>query len=403
MLTSRNEAVERHDAIIIGGGIMGLSIARELAEQGFGRIVLLERKHLAAGSTGKSGAILRQHYSHEVTVGMARESLGYYRSFEERFGIDIGFRSPGMIIVGDSAAREGLAENIALQQRLGVDTQLLEAAAIRDLEPRANIGDNEVAAWEPEASYVRPRAAAEGLGTVCRQLGVDIRVGAVVVEILHDAGAVVGVRTRRGEKIEAPVVINSGGPWARQLLGDLGKDLPLSTVRPQQAYFEATPEVQQAARIYGDLVHGIYWKPEDERWTRVGHLDYTGDLDVDPDNYDEGVSREFIADVRARISRRLPCYEAAVSWGGCGALYTVTPDAHPLIGELSQCEANISGLYLVSGFSGHGFKLAPAIGKGVASLITGSDPGAFSADFFAIDRFRGKDRIQGQYQYGILG
>jgi len=403
MLTNRNDAGQRHDVIIIGGGIMGLSIARELAEQRFGRIVLLERKHLAAGSTGKSGAILRQHYSHEVTVGMARESLGFYRSFEERFGIDIGFRSPGMVIVGDASARQALAENISLQQRLGVDTQLLDAAAIRALEPRATVGDDEVAAWEPEASYVRPRAAAEALGTVCRQLGVDVRVGAVVAEILHEAGAVVGVRTTQGETLAAPVVINSGGPWARQLLGDLGKDLPLSTIRPQQAFFEATPEVQQAARIYGDLVHGIYWKPEDERWTRVGHLDYTGDLDVDPDDYDEGVSNDFIADVRARISRRLPCYGQAVSWGGCGALYTVTPDAHALIGELSQCEANISGLYLVAGFSGHGFKLAPAIGRGVASLITGSDPGAFRADFFAIDRFRGKDRIKGQYQYGILG
>ncbi len=127
---------------------------------------------------------------------------------------------------------------------------------------------------------------------------------------------------------------------------------------------------------------------------------YEGDDEVpDPDAYDEGVSRTFIDFCRQRLARRIPAYRDAVSWGGCGALYTVTPDAHALIGEVP----GVGGLYLVSGFSGHGFKMGPAVGQGVAALVTGGDRGPYDAEFFAVDRFERGRRVETSYRYGILG
>ncbi len=180
----------------------------------------------------------------------------------------------------------------------------------------------------------------------------------------------------------------------------LGIETPLQAIRPEQAYLEPPVDFGPRGTIFGDLINGVYWKPEDAGWTRVGKLSYEGDAPVpDPDHYDEGVSHAFIDFCREKLSRRLPRYAEAISWGGCGALYTVTPDSHPLIGRVP----GIDGLYLVSGFSGHGFKLGPAVGQGVASLITGCEAGGFAPSFFAVDRFARGHELSSGYEYGILG
>jgi glycine/D-amino acid oxidase-like deaminating enzyme len=208
------------------------------------------------------------------------------------------------------------------------------------------------------------------------------------------------VTTDAGDSISAPVVINAGGPWAGRLCRRLGLEVPLTVIRPEQAYLVPPVDYGPERHIFGDLLTGLYWKPEPAGWTRVGKLSYAGDREVpDPDDYDEGVGREFIDYCRERLSRRMPGYRNAVSWGGCGALYTCTPDAHALIGPMP----GLDGFLLVSGFSGHGFKMGPAVGRGVASLVTGSDPGPFDAAFFDVNRFRDGRPVTTSYEYGILG
>ncbi len=388
------------DAIVIGGGVMGLSCAMHLREQGVGRVVLLEKRFVGAGSSGKSGAILRQHYSHETTVLMARESLGFYRSFHERTGHDIGFREKPMVFLCHETDRGSLEANVSLQRSLGVTTELLDSRQLRDLEPRGVFGDDVLAAYEPEAGFVDPGATLHALAAVGRDQGIDLR-EAVPVADVHVAGdRVRGIETADGTTIETPVVINAGGPWAGIVCRRMGLDVPLTAIRPQQAYFMPPPHYGAERFVYGDLLTGLYWKPEPAGWTRVGKMAYDGDEEVsDPDRYDEGVSGEFIDFCRTRLATRLPAYADAVSWGGCGALYTVTPDAHALIGPMPGVE----GFYVVSGFSGHGFKMGPAVGKGVAALINGGDGGAFDPDFFSIDRFEKGRPVETSYRYGILG
>jgi sarcosine oxidase subunit beta len=390
---------ETADAIVIGGGVMGLFCALHLAEQGLGRVVVLEKRFVGAGSSGKSGAILRQHYSHETTVRMARESLMRYRSFHERTGHDIGFRETTMVFVCHERDRAALEANVSLQRGLGVAVEILDAAALRDLEPRGVFGDEVLAACETEAGFVDAPGTLAAVAALSREQAADVREAVRVIGIDLDADRRVrGVRTDADLSIESRVVVNAGGPWAGILCRDLGLNPPLTAIRPEQAFFKPPAAYGRERFVFGDLLTGLYWKPEPSGWTRVGKLAYEGDDKIpDPDDYDEGVSREFIDFCRGRMVERLPAYRDAVSWGGCGALYTVTPDAHALIGEVP----GIGGFFLVSGFSGHGFKMGPAVGRSVAGLVTGGT--GFDTDFFAVDRFEKGRPVQAAYQYGILG
>ncbi len=388
------------DTVIIGGGVMGTSVALHLAEQKAGRVLLLEKSALGAGSSGKSGAILRQHYSHEGTIRMARESLLFYRDFQSRYGRDIEFNQPGMLFLANEAQREALERNVELQRSFGVETELLGTEALREAEPRSRFEDDVLGAWEPEAAYVNPVKTVYGLAESARERGATVRTGVGVTNVLTENGTVRGVRTSDRETIEASVVVNTAGPWAGTLLDRLNLDYPLQAIRPEQAFFEPPGDYEGRPTMYADLLNGIYWKPEGANWVRVGKLAFDDDEKVpDPDHYDESVSEDFLDVARSALTNRIPSFERAVSWGGCGALYTITPDSHPLVGAVPE----IDGLYLASGFSGHGFKLAPAVGAGVAALIVGANPDPFDPDFLAVDRLKRDQPVTVPYSYSILG
>lgn len=389
--------------IIIGGGVMGMSIAWKLAEARAGRVTLLEKRFPGAGSSGKSGAICRAHYSHASTIGMARDSIAVYSRFQDRMGLDVGWSPSGVCIVGREADREALSKNVELMQEEGVQVALLEADELRELEPRGNFHDDSIGAFEPGAGFVNPQKVLAAFAAVARESAVQLQTGVVAQEIRMEGDRAVGVATNEGV-FEADVVINCGGAWARKLMEPLierlGLELPLQAIRPEQAFFEPPGDFGDPTAVYCDLETGIYWKPEQASWTRVGKMAYDGDEPVsDPDRYDEGVSQEFIDFCRPRLAERIPLFEHAVDWGGCGALYTVTPDAHPLIGRVPGTE----GLYLCAGWSGHGFKMGPAVGAAMTALLTGGDPDPFDPALFDPSRFTSGTEVRGSHKFGILG
>ncbi|NCF54926.1 MAG: FAD-dependent oxidoreductase [Planctomycetia bacterium] len=389
-----------YDHIIVGGGIMGASLALQLTAESDSKVLLIEKSFPGAGSTGKSGAILRQHYSHPVTIAMAREGLQWYSEFEDRFQRSISFHRPGMAFICKEADRDNLERNVKLQRGLGVDTQVIDGAILKELEPNGNFAPDECAAWESEAGNVNPVQAVNEILSVAISQGTDVILGQRVTSFLKANEIVSGVILDDGQKINAGMVVICAGPWTGKFLSDAGIKLPLQALRPEQAFFEPPPGSTERRLIYGDLTHGLYWKPELAGWTRVGFLDMNEDAIVDdPDHYDEGVSGEFIQECRDRLSLRLPHYAKAASWGGVGALYTVTPDAHPVIGPVP----GLSGAWVMSGFSGHGFKLAPAVSRGVASILGEAKPGAFDPNFFCPQRFQRGEAIEVRYGYGILG
>jgi glycine/D-amino acid oxidase-like deaminating enzyme len=389
------------DLVVIGGGVMGLHVAWKLAERRVGNVVLFEKRVFGAGSSGKSGAILRQHYSHETLVRMARASLGEYAELHESTSGGIGFRRPGMVFICPRRDEKALDGNVALQRSCGVPVERLDVAELRQLEPRATFADDVIAAFERDAAFVDPALTLPAIAARARKAGAQLHEGVQVVDVVVDASRrVEAVKLADGTLVKTRTVVNCGGPWASQLCRKLGIDLPLTVVRPEQAFFAPPHSYGLERHVFADLQNGTYWKSEASGLTRVGLLSFEHDQKVDdPDRYDESASGAFLADCRGRLARRVAAYADAVCWGGCGALYTVTPDAQALIGAVD----GVDGLFIVSGFSGHGFKLGPSVGRGVAGIVLGGETGALDRGFFSPHRFREGRRNTPAYEYGVLG
>jgi glycine/D-amino acid oxidase-like deaminating enzyme len=397
---------------------MGVSIAWHAAlrfEPGESPIVLFEKTVLAAGSSGRSGAILRQFYTQPEVAGMARDSLAVYAGFERRTGRRIGFQRSGVLTVVGPDDAESIAlvdRNVEMMLGLGIEVRRLDAAAIRGLVPGIEVRDGSIAAYEPGGAAVDPVATVEALAALARENGAVTRLGNAVRGFLRSGDRVVGVETDEGP-VEAEAVVVAAGPWARNLLLRAGIDLPLRAVRPEQHFVEAPPsrprvtaprdrdalrgpeELEPAAHpVLLDLEHGFYARIEQHTSreglaaprTRIGSMDLSRDADVpDPDRLDELVSDEFRAWARSRLEARMPAYERREDVGSLVGMYTLSPDSQALIGPIE----GVPGLLVVAGFSGHGFKLAPSIGEGVAQMLNGEPVSAFDVDFFSPQRFRG--------------
>ena len=383
---------------------MGVSIALKCAPRTTSPVVLIERKHLGAGSSGRSGAILRQHYRDAEVARMARDSLREYGRFEDETGLPLGFRRTGVLTLAGPAQPDWcrrIRENVAMLRTLGIETELVDAARMRALVPGVVVREGSVGAWEPGAGFVDPVTTLQSFARRARALGADLREGVELREILVADGRATGARTSAGE-IEADDVVVVAGPWTRALLLPLGLDFPLKVVRPENHYLgvpEMRAELPGAAGalhpVVIDLELGCYARCEPAAArTRVGRVDYDDDRELaDPDALDEVVSPELVRWSRATLARRIPSYAERPDAGSLAAWYTLTPDAQALIGPVP----GIAGLHVVSGFSGHGFKLGPSVGEGVAQMLFGERVTALDPDFFSPTRFRGGERWSGRF------
>jgi glycine/D-amino acid oxidase-like deaminating enzyme len=403
--------------VIVGGGVMGVAIAWHLARRCdplHEPVALLEKTGLAAGSSGRSGAILRQFYSDRPLVEMARDSLRVYAGLQAATGRAIGFQRAGVLTLAGPERPESLdlvVRNVRLLLSLGVGARLLDAAAIRALVPGIEVSDRALACYEPDGGGVDPVRAVEAFAALAREAGAATRLGVRAIALDVDGGRVRGVRTDHGF-VEAARVVVAAGPWSAPLLATAGVELPLSVVRPEQHFLALPPGrapvnpeardllVDSALDRFGiaperlpepahpvilDLERGFYTRCEGHaRRTRVGRMDHAQDAAVlDPDRVDEDVGPGFQAWARAALERRLPVYARCADAGSAAGLYTLTPDAQAAIGPWP----GVAGLFVVTGFSGHGFKLAPSVGAGVAQLLCGEPVTAYDPAFFAPERF----------------
>lgn len=418
----------RAHTLVIGGGVMGLSIAAELAarlDPLEAPVVLFERREFGAGSSGRSGAILRAFYSDRELIGMARDSLRAYASFEVRTGRGIGFTRCGVLSIGAPGAQAALIErNLAAMRECGVEVERVDAERLRALVPGIDVAPDTIAAYEPSGGYVDPQRTCQAYAALARSRGATLREGARVVRWLVEHGRAVGVEAECAgavQRVEFQRAVVAAGPWTRALLEPLGVRLPLRTVRPEQhfvgvldaphaaasfdrespeewldARFAPPREPRAAHPVLLDLERGFYTRCEPARGrTRVGALDYARDSELaDPDTLEEQVSAEFSDWARERLCSRLPAYRDTPNVDAQAAWYTLTPDSQALIGPCPGAH----NVFVASGFSGHGFKLAPSIGEGVAQMVLGDPVGAFSADFFAPSRFAaGRERSSGAF------
>jgi glycine/D-amino acid oxidase-like deaminating enzyme len=376
---------------------MGCATAFELARRGV-RVAVVEKGALASGSTGRSSAIVRQHYSNEVTARMARWGLDVFRDFGERVGGESGFVCAGFLVLVPAEDGAGLRENVALQQAVGIDTRVVSPEEIRELLPGAAASDLVAGAWEPGAGYADPHMTTAGFAAAAKRDGARFFLNREVTGVRFVGGRVVGVDTVSGP-IDAASVVNCAGPWGGRVAAMAGVEVPVTPCRAQVAVFGRPERHLDAHPVVLDFVHASYFRPETGGLMLVGLIDPSeADDVVDPDGYPEHTDDAFDLDVGSRWVRRCPAMEAAVRRRGYAGLYAVTPDWHPVIDEVPAG----SGHFLCTGFSGHGFKLGPAVGRLTADLVTRAPP-TFDPRMFRLSRWAEGDPVRGTYEYSITG
>lgn len=387
-----------YDVIIIGGGIVGCSTAFQLAQRGLD-VAIFEKDAIGAGPSGRSSAIIRQHYSNELTARMALYSLGVFQNFEERVGGECGFVQTGFVMLASAKDREGLAANVAMQQSVGVRTELVTPERLKEIMPALNTDELVAAAYEAESGYADPYLTVTSYATAARRKGVKIYQNTMVKSINFDGRKVTGINTD-SERFDAPIVLNCAGPWGARVAELAGVEVPINSCRVQVAFFRRPKGYEADHPVVADFTQATYFRSETGGLTLVGLIDPAeADAVVDPDRFNENTDMDFVLDVGERLIERFPAMEESETAKGYASLYDITPDWHPVVDELIPG----SGLYICAGFSGHGFKLAPATGVMTADLITGASDPEFDPSMFRLSRYAEKAEVRGQYEYSIAG
>ena len=377
---------------MVGGGCTGASIAYHLACRGVD-VLLLERGGLASGPTGRSSAILRQHYSLPLLVEMAVHGLRTYSSFEETVGSSSGFVRTGFVIGVAEHDREKLAANVAMQRQHGVTTELLDPDDLERLDPRIATDGLALLCYEPEAGYCDPYLATAGFAAAAGRLG-----GRVVEGVAVRAVSAGRVETDSGP-VAAETVVVAGGSWSVELVAPLGYALPVHAGRAQLGRFRLPAGFEPAPPTLADFEQLFYLKPAEPGYLEVGSLDpRSAEEVVDPDRGPKSAAPAMLDRLAASLARRLPALARGHWRGSWSSVYDVTPDWHPAIG----CLPGEEKILLAAGFSGDGFKLAPAVGLSVAELACDGDFQTFDLGPLDPGRFARGELLEARYGYSVI-
>jgi glycine/D-amino acid oxidase-like deaminating enzyme len=379
------------DVVVIGAGVMGASIAFQLSQRKAGRVLLLERQDVASGGSGRSSALVRMHYSHPPEVALAKLSYDIFVAWPEILGLPTQLRRTGFIRLVPEPEIERLQKNVEMQRGLGVDARVLSRQELHEVAPAWDFSDVSAGAYEPNSGYGDGAGVAGDLLLRAREAGVEYRPGTRVDALLVDGGRVVGVAVRDGA-IAAALVVVATGPWCRPLLAAAGFDAPIESEFHEVALVRNPPGLPSIGPAGIDSPTETYYRSEPGGLTLIG--DFYGKRGVDPDAIPLGASQEGMLGLVERASRRIPALAEAGLFRGVAGCYDMSPDCRPLLGPVPGVE----GLHLVAGFSGMGFKIAPAVGVVMAELLTGA-PTSVDVTSFRPSRFLEGQPIRAPHEY----
>jgi sarcosine oxidase subunit beta len=368
--------------IVVGGGLIGLSIARAMTERGASEVLVLERHSLASGGTGKSSGIVRAHYGVPSIAAMAWRSQPCF----EGLGEAVGFRQVGYTVIVGEENVEPLRANTAMQQGLGIDVELLDTSRLADLWPMMNVEDVALASYEPRGGFADATQLALHFGQVARDQGAKVRQHTPIARILTQGDKVSGVELDNGEVIDADQVIVAAGWWSGKLLADLGIDFPIEAYRSELMIVDAGVPLPDLP-VVSDLISLQYCRLEGSGQFLVGnsdHADFDGKF-VDPDRYSNIAAEASIEKYAEKLMHRFPGFPDPSVTHTYAGVYDVPPDWNPVIAPVG----GVDGLILCAGFAGHGFKISPAVGDLVADLVLegdSTDPDIPASDF-RLERF----------------
>ncbi len=380
------------DIVIIGAGVMGASIAFHLAQRKAGRILVIDRDHVGRGGSGRSSALIRMHYSFPAEVQLALVSLRMFERWGELVGEATLFQKTGFVRIVHPNEMDRLKLNVDMQQRLGVNVNLISGQDLQKLEPDWIVDEVEPAAHEPDSGFGDGAAVANDFLARARDQGVCYFPRTQTTAIRVEDGRVRGVATDQGD-ICAPIAIAATGPWTRPLLQTIGCDLPIETEYHQVAILKNAPDMQGGGCACIDSATQTYFRPDGQDKFLVG--DFYGQRPVDPDNFPQRASDESLGEVIERACGRVPKLENAEVMRGVTGVYDMTPDSRPLLGEIP----GISGLHVCAGFSGMGFKISPAIGLVMSELVLDGVAKTVDISPFRPQRFAEGKPIKAEYEY----
>jgi glycine/D-amino acid oxidase-like deaminating enzyme len=379
------------DVLIIGAGVHGASLAFHLAQRGLNSIVL-ERNFLAAGATGRSSGLVRMHYDLEPESRLAWTSFQYFRNWAEMVGGECGFTRTGFVQLVGSDYAGALRHNVAMHQRIGIPSLLVTADDVRRLALYLYTRDFEAAAFEPESGYADPTSTARAFLEAAKRDGARLVQDCQVNTIKVHGGRVQGVESSQGEFF-APLVINAAGAWAAQVGRMAGLDLPIDTWRHDILFVRRPKEIGPSHLTVIDDINDMYFRPETGGLTLVG-LEDGNPLGESPEGDTDHARPGFVERAVERICRRVPAMEKGSYHSAQGGYDGITPDQRAILGP-----AGPEGYYLCCGFSGTGFKIAPAVGACMAELILDGHASTVDITPFRLERFSEGELLEGEHAY----
>jgi sarcosine oxidase subunit beta len=374
--------VDRADVVIVGGGIIGASIAYHLAARGVRDVIVLEREHLGSGSTTRNAGGVRLQFSTEINVQLSLRSLPRIELFQEEMGVDPHLRQVGyLFLITEERDVVPFEASLAMWKRLGVPAERLDAAGVRRVFPELRVDDLRFATLCMRDGYCDPSSLLNGYVARAREKGVQFREEQPVIGITREGDRVTAVRTASGE-IACETIVNAAGAWGAEVGAFAGVDLPIRPLRRQIFVTDPVSGLDRDFPLTVEFASSLYFHRE-SGGVLMGMADPT-----DGPGFDSTVNWDFLPTLVERALYRLPVLEHANVKTGWAGFYEDTPDKHPIIGAVG-----VDGFLCAAGFSGHGIMHAPAAGEAIAELIvdgrTTLDVGAL-----AYDRFRRGDLIK---------
>ncbi|MFZ5895276.1 MAG: NAD(P)/FAD-dependent oxidoreductase [Myxococcota bacterium] len=365
------------DVVVIGGGIMGLSLAYNLACIEPARVItVLEASYLCSGASGRNGGGVRAQWANELSVRLMQESLQEFRGFARKHRINTWFRQGGYLFLARNAERAAeLERSVGVQRRCGLDTELCDASRIAEIAPEISSEGVLLASYNANDAVVFPWPFVWGYAEGARSLGVEIETFTRVVGIDVENGSVRRVHTDRGS-ITTSVVVVACGALSPEVTRMAGVELPTHPHRHEICSTE--PLKPFLTPLVADLTDGLYFS-QSTRGEIVGGI---SDPKTPPGARQDSSARFLALYARALVSccPRLAAVGVLRQWAG---LYDISPDQGPILGRVDSPD----GLFVTSGFMGHGFMMAPVVGKRLAALIAKGTSSA-ELDAWRLARFR---------------
>jgi sarcosine oxidase, subunit beta len=357
------------DTAIIGAGIVGLATAHALCRDGAGSVALFDRSWPGSGDSGRSFSMVRRHYSNAVVARLAIEGSRTIREWADEVGVaDAGFARCGYLLTVPERLVDACRGNIEMLQGIGLDTWFVSPDEIAEVEPELSTEGVAGAAYEPEGGFADAQKMCLGWFAAAASRGLRPHLGSAVRAIRVERGRAIGVETDAGF-VPAGSVVLATGAWANDLLEPLGARLPIELRRLQVAILRTAQGGPLPSAVVSDAVSNVVVRPD--RGHQFCAVAYAGeDVLERADECDHGLSEGYLDAVRRGLELRFPRLAEFELVRGFAGPYDVTPDWNPAIGPCP----GIEGLYLAVGWSGHGFKLSPAVGEVVAAEVSGRTP-----------------------------